>query len=103
MNHNVLEKSSKTWENKYFFRQINAFIEITKELISRKFLSVRLWKSRQKHDHCFYTHGIKNQHFFRQINAFTKEITKELISRKFFSVIVCTFPDHTVLVGFPKC
>ena len=76
-----------------FFRQINVF---TKELMSRKFLSVI----------AFYTqcgnHRNSLSHFFdKKSNWFTKLITKQLISRNiFFGEREFFIFPHTVLQYF---
>ena len=79
------------------FRERNVFIkEVTKELISRKKVSVQCienwdWISHSKTLSPFLR---KINIFFRQINGFTKEVTKEYISRKFLTLIAfySTFP-----------
>ena len=78
------KKTRSLRKNQHFFRQINGFAkEITKELISRKFLSViafsqvQVWKSRNFILTYFYK---KN----RESNVFSKEVTKEMISRNIF-------------------
>ena len=57
------------FKSTYFFLQINGFTNA-------------VWKSCQKHDHCFWG----KISIFRQINVLIEEVTKDLISRKNLSV-----------------
>ena len=90
------------------FRERNVFIkEVTKELISRKKVSVQCienwdWISHSKTLSPFLR---KINIFSRQINGFTKEVTKEYIWRKFLTLIAfySTFPQCAVWVQFPHC
>ena len=51
-----------------------------------------VWKSRQKHDHCFSV----------KLTFFTKEVTKELIQRKYLSVIAFLVNFHNTVLSQEK-